>query len=132
MLAEFRKYGSLFLLVSVVSLVLSSIPQVLYDGMHTLSYELSIFQLTDHYDLHEQGIDHEHNLLAALDKSKDSQQPSKSIYEANVKLHKIKEPIQGLLFPSVLKIKEKHTFYHKDSYSDGYLETLEQPPDFVG
>lgn len=115
--------------MSITSLFLSCIPQVVFDGLHTLSYEFAIFQETTHFEQHEQGIDHDHDLLTALDKSKDSQSPSKPLCKKTTKLHKIKEPQDILSVSLDEELLEHHSFLYQNSYSDSFLATLLDPPD---
>jgi len=46
----------------------STAPQLIFDTLHTVSHEFEIFSNSDHFELHELNIDHEHTIAKVLEK----------------------------------------------------------------
>ena len=114
--------------MSVVGLAVSTAPQLIFDTLHTVSYEFKIFSNSHHFELHELGINHEHSIAKVLENKSNEDDGEGAVFETSLKLNFIAEPVADIKVtdPNVYRGLEEIPF--SDIFTKVYKTGPFQPP----
>ena len=114
--------------MSVLGLVVSTAPQLIFDTLHTVSHEFEIFSNSNHFELHELNIDHEHTIAKVLEKQNTEDDGPGAVFETTLKLNFIAEPVSEIHIVDPNSYKGLQEIPYTDNFYQIYMAGPFQPP----